>query len=82
MKRRGNMLDFQVCKELKVLALEMINNAGSGHSGSVLSCGDAIYTLYTRHILTDGTKNINRDILIHLLYIELRLEYIYVYPPN
>ena len=37
------------------------NNAGSGHSGSVLSCGDAIYTLYTRHILTDGTKNINRD---------------------
>jgi len=54
-------LDKKISNELKVLALEMINNAGSGHSGSVLSCTDAIYTLYTRHILTDGTKNINRD---------------------
>ncbi len=55
------MLDKKISNELKVLALEMINNAGSGHSGSVLSCGDAIYTLYTRHIITDGTKNIHRD---------------------
>ena len=55
------MLDKDVSNELKVLALEMINNAGSGHSGSVLSLGDAIYTLYTRHLLTDGTKNIHRD---------------------
>lgn len=55
------MLDKKISNELKVLALEMINNAGSGHSGSVLSCGDAIYTLYSRHILTDGSKNINRD---------------------
>jgi len=55
------MLDKNISNELKVLALEMINNAGSGHSGSVLSCGDALYTLYTRHLLTDGTKNINRD---------------------
>ena len=54
-------MDKKISNELKVLALEMINNAGSGHSGSVLSCTDAIYTLYTRHILTDGTKNINRD---------------------
>lgn len=55
------MLDKQISNELKVLALEMINNAGSGHSGSVLSCTDAIYTLYTRHILTNGTKHILRD---------------------
>ena len=55
------ILDKKVSNQLKVLALEMINNAGSGHSGSVLSCTDAIYTLYTRHILTDGTKNILRD---------------------
>ena len=55
------MLDQKISNELKILALEMINNAGSGHSGSVLSLGDAVYTLYTRHILTDGTKNINRD---------------------
>lgn len=55
------MLDKQISNELKILALEMINNAGSGHSGSVLSCTDAIYTLYTRHILTDGTKHMLRD---------------------
>lgn len=55
------MIDKQISNELKILALEMINNAGSGHSGSVLSCTDALYTLYTRHILTDGTKHILRD---------------------
>ena len=54
-------MDQKISNELKVLALEMINNAGSGHSGSVLSCTDAIYTLYTRHILTDGKKDILRD---------------------
>lgn len=55
------MLDKKISNELKILALEMINNAGSGHSGSVLSCGDAIYTLYTRHILTNGKKDMLRD---------------------
>ncbi len=55
------MTDKKVSNELKILALETINNVGSGHSGSVLSMTDAIYTLYTRHILTDGTKHHLRD---------------------
>ncbi|MBR6778938.1 MAG: transketolase [Clostridia bacterium] len=55
------MLDKMVSRELKILALETINNAGSGHSGSVLSCGDILYTLYTRHLLSNGTKSMNRD---------------------
>lgn len=55
------MKDCQVSNELKILALEAINNAGSGHSGSVLSAGDALYTLYTKHLLSDGTKSIHRD---------------------
>jgi len=55
------MIETKISNELKVLALEMINNAGSGHSGSVLSCGDVLYTLYTRHLLTDGTKHNFRD---------------------
>ena len=55
------MKENKISNELKILALEMINNAGSGHSGSVLSCTDAIYTLYTRHILTNGTKHMLRD---------------------
>lgn len=55
------MEDKKVVDELKVLALEMINNAGSGHSGSVLSCTDALFVLYTKHLLTNGTKHILRD---------------------
>ncbi|MBE5741608.1 MAG: hypothetical protein E7351_03695 [Clostridiales bacterium] len=55
------MTDNKVINELKILALEMINHAGSGHSGSVLSCGDALYTLYTKHLLTDGSKHMLRD---------------------
>ena len=54
-------MDKKISNELKILALEMINNAGSGHSGSVLSCTDAIYTLYTKHILTNGKKHMLRD---------------------
>jgi len=61
MKQGGNMTDKRASEELKVLALEMINNAGSGHSGSVLSMTDALYTLYTRHVLTNGTKHQLRD---------------------
>ncbi len=53
--------DEKISNELKVLALEAINNAGSGHSGSVLSAGDILYTLYTRHLLSDGSDNIARD---------------------
>ncbi len=55
------MTDKRASDELKILALEMINNAGSGHSGSVLSMTDALYTLYTRHVFTNGTKHQLRD---------------------
>lgn len=55
------ILDEKISNELKILALETINNAGSGHSGSVLSAGDILYTLYTKHLLTNGIKTMNRD---------------------
>lgn len=55
------MLENKVIEELKVLALEAIENAGSGHSGSCLSCGDALYVLYTRHLMSDGTNSPLRD---------------------
>ncbi len=54
-------MDKKVLNELKILALETINNAGSGHSGSVLSCADALYTLYTRHLVSNGKKEMLRD---------------------
>ena len=55
------MKESDISNELKILALEAINNAGSGHSGSVLSCGDALYTLYTRHIVASKRKSFLRD---------------------
>ncbi len=55
------MLENKAVEELKLLALETIQNAGSGHSGSCLSCGDALYVLYTRHLMDNGTKDMNRD---------------------
>lgn len=55
-------IDQKISNELKILALEAINNAGSGHSGSVLSAGDILYTLYTKHLLTDEKgEAIDRD---------------------
>lgn len=48
------MKEKQVVNELKMLALEAITNAGSGHSGVVMSSGDILYTLYTRHLISDG----------------------------
>ena len=55
------MIDEKICDELKILALEMINNAGSGHSGSVLSSAEILFTLYTRHLLSDERRLVNRD---------------------
>ena len=57
----GKMREQDVANELKILALESINHAGSGHSGSVLSCGDILYTLYTRHLLSSNVENRLRD---------------------
>lgn len=55
------MLEQKISNELKILALEMINNAGSGHSGSVLSLGDALFTLYTKHLVSDENDSMLRD---------------------
>lgn len=55
-------IDQKISNELKILALEAISNAGSGHSGSVLSAGDILYTLYTKHLLSDSKgEAIDRD---------------------
>lgn len=55
------MKDKHISNELKILALEAINNAGSGHSGSVLSACDILYTLYTKHLLRDKSNSMLRD---------------------
>ena len=50
------MKDIDISNELKILGLEAISNAGSGHSGSVMSAGDILFTLYTRHLIS-GLKD-------------------------
>ena len=39
--------------EIRLLALDMINKAGSGHPGIVLSAAPMLYTLFTNHMVFD-----------------------------
>lgn len=43
-------MDREVINNLKTLALDMINRAGSGHSGIVMSAAPLIYTIYAKHM--------------------------------
>ena len=56
-------MDNEIINNIKILALDMIENAGSGHTGIVLGAAPIIYTLYSRHLninLNDPSW-INRD---------------------
>ncbi|MQS53088.1 transketolase [Companilactobacillus mishanensis] len=74
--------DTRNIKALKMLAIDAISNANSGHPGIVLSVAPMLYTLATRHLVVDPTspKWINRDRLVlsaghgsALLYSHLHL---------
>lgn len=55
--------DYKVISNIKTLALDMINDAKSGHPGIVLSAAPIIYDIYAHHLVFDN-KNpdfINRD---------------------
>lgn len=58
-----NQKDIQCVNEIKVLALDMINMANSGHPGVVLSAAPIMYTLYANHLrITPENPNwFNRD---------------------
>ena len=43
-------MDLEIINNLKTLSLEMINRAGTGHSGIVMSAAPIIYTVYSRHM--------------------------------
>ena len=49
--------------EIKLLALDMIDNAGSGHPGIVLSAAPIMYSLFAKHMVYDLEKPdwVNRD---------------------
>ena len=58
-----NQKDIQCVNEIKILALDMINMANSGHPGVALSAAPIIYTLYANHLqmIPDNPNWINRD---------------------
>lgn len=49
--------------EIRILALDMINNAGSGHPGIALSAAPMLYTLFANHMVydLDNPNWCNRD---------------------
>lgn len=55
--------DIKVVNELKILSLDMINLAGSGHPGICLSAAPILYTLYANHlrIMPNEPEWMNRD---------------------
>ena len=57
------MNDKDIINSIKGLAIDMIDNAKSGHPGIALGAAPIIYTLYSRHmnINVDDPYWINRD---------------------
>ena len=55
--------DKKMINDIRCLALDMINEAGSGHPGIALGAAPIIYALYTYHLNIDLNKNdwCNRD---------------------
>ena len=56
-------LDNKTVNTIKGLALDMIENAGSGHPGIVLGAAPILYTLYAYHLNVNpiDPKWFNRD---------------------
>ena len=54
-KKVDDIMDNKIVNNIKSLGIDMINKAGSGHPGIVLSAANIIYTLYAKHM------NVNID---------------------
>ena len=56
-------MDYLAINSIKMLALDMINKAGSGHPGIVLGAAPIIYALYKEHldVIPSNPNWINRD---------------------
>jgi transketolase len=56
-------MDEKIINNIKTLAIDMIQEAGSGHPGIVLGAAPILYTLYAKHmrVSTSDTSWVNRD---------------------
>ena len=59
-------LDNEALNSIKILAIDMIDKAGSGHPGIVFSAAPILYALYRDHlnVLPENSNWINRDRLV------------------
>ncbi len=59
----SNIADKRIINTIKVLGLDMIYNAKSGHPGIVLSAAPIMYTLFSKHLNfnVNDTPWLNRD---------------------
>ncbi len=63
MKTNDTFLEKRTIDSIRALAIDMIDNAKSGHPGIALGAAPMLYTLYLKHINVnvDDDKWINRD---------------------
>lgn len=63
MAKEVKNFDKKIIDNIKALAIDMIDVAGSGHPGIVLGAAPILYTLYAKHmnINTNDEKWMNRD---------------------
>ena len=56
-------MDIQIINNIKALAIDMIDEAKSGHPGICLGAAEILYTLYAKHINISirDSKWVNRD---------------------
>ena len=53
----------RMINDIRCLALDMINEAGSGHPGIALGAAPIIYTLFTNHLNFDLTKSRQKKVV-------------------
>ncbi len=62
-KSENTINEKKIVDQLRILGLDMINEAGNGHPGIVLGAAPIIYTLYAHHLVANPNDPawINRD---------------------
>ena len=62
-RKMSKLDEKRMINDIRMLSLDMINNAGGGHAGIALSGAPILYTLFANHLVYDVNKPdwLNRD---------------------